>query len=271
LPPLTLRYCDFAAWQRAPSADAAFEEAVAYWTRHLADARLAPIGRPARLGTVSSEPVAPDEAAIALAVLSSAELEAVRLFAEEHASTMFILLVAAWSLVLSRLTGQRDLVVGTVVANRDFLEAEQVIGCFTNTIALRVDLAGAVTFADAVDRVRHEVLDAYANQHVPFERVTAALRRHRPPVRLELGTCLVLQNAPVPTLHFDGIETTVAELFTGRSALPLNLTAAPSSEGFFLSLVYQRALFDESSAALLVDQLRTELVAGCANADGALS
>ncbi|MBV6325820.1 hypothetical protein KVP70_33540, partial [Duganella sp. HSC-15S17] len=96
-----------------------------------------------------------------------------------HGSTLFMTLLAGWSILLARLSGQSDIVIGTPVANRQRSEIEALIGFFVNTLALRVQLADDPSVAALLAQVKDSTLGAYAHQDVPFEQVVEALQPPR--------------------------------------------------------------------------------------------
>src|SRR5207248_7035770 len=93
--------------------------------------------------------------------------------------TMFMLLLAAWQVLLARYTGQSDISVGTPITNRRQAELEEVIGFFVNTVVLRTDLSGNPTFLEVLTHVREVCLGAYAHQDIPFEEVVKELESER--------------------------------------------------------------------------------------------
>src|SRR5690606_19555219 len=96
-----------------------------------------------------------------------------------HGTTLFMTVLAGWATVLSRLSGQEDVVIGTPSANRGRREIEGLIGFFVNTLALRVDLSGAPTVAEALARVKARALEAQQHQDIPFEQVVELVRPGR--------------------------------------------------------------------------------------------
>lgn len=99
--------------------------------------------------------------------------------AERHGCTLFMTLLAAWSVVLARLSGQDDLVIGSVLANRTRAEVEPLVGFFVNTQALRVRLGEVDAFSQLLAQVRRTALDAQAHQEVAFEQLVEALNPSR--------------------------------------------------------------------------------------------
>jgi len=176
LPALPLQYADFARWQRQHLDAAALAPHLAYWRQALAGApsRMAlPIDRP--------RPAVQSARGARLALPLPAGLgEELRRAARRAGATLFMALLAALDLLLARFTGEEDLVVGAPVANREPIETEGLIGCFVNTLPLRLDLAGAATWHELVHRVRRTSLAALAHQAMPFEKLVEALASATP-------------------------------------------------------------------------------------------
>ncbi|HSF41157.1 MAG TPA: condensation domain-containing protein, partial [Thermoanaerobaculia bacterium] len=179
LPELPVQYADFAAWQREWLAGGALEEQLAGWRSRLAGAppvldlpadRPRPAVRDPRGAEVAFE--VPADLARALAALGRRE-----------GVTPFMVLLAGFQALLSRITGQDDLLVGTPVAGRRRIEAEGLIGFFVNTLALRGDLSGSPTARQLLARVRETALAAYEHQDLPFERLVEELEPARDPSR----------------------------------------------------------------------------------------
>ncbi len=172
LPPTSLEYADFAVWERQTLTGESLAAEVAFWKEHLDGAPTAlelPTDRPrpaikkyrgGRLGRT----------------LSRAAIDGVRELSRRSGATSFMVQLAAFQLVLARWSGQKDVVVGTPIANRTRQELETVVGFFTNTLALRTKLDGDPTFADVVGRVKEAALAAYAHQSLPFEKLVDELR-----------------------------------------------------------------------------------------------
>src|SRR5207249_12276700 len=111
----------------------------------------------------------------------------------------------------------REVVVGTPVANRRAAEAEELVGFFVNTLAVRVRGEGAtLSYRELLSRVREAALGAYANQDVPFERVVEMLQPERALNRAPLfQTAFALQNARLPEIELRGLKMTPFEIGTG--------------------------------------------------------
>ncbi|MFO1417388.1 MAG: amino acid adenylation domain-containing protein [Methylotetracoccus sp.] len=175
LPELTLQYGDFAAWQQALEHQGRFDGQLEYLRKRLADVPelldLTPgVPRPVR---------ARPDGAVLTADLPHDVAAGVESLARSVGVSPFIVLLAAFQILLSRYSGQRDICVGTPVANRNRSDLEPLIGFFVNTLVLRNDLGGIEPFVDLLARMRDRLLDDQARQDVPFERIVEALRPER--------------------------------------------------------------------------------------------
>ena len=171
LPELAIQYADFAHWQRQWMSAGVLEEQLTYWRRQLAG--VAPLlnlpthhPRPQmqsfRGGTERFE-------------LEGALTRELKLLSRREGATLFMTLLAAFVTLLSRYSGQEDIVVGSPMAGRNRAETEPLIGFFVNTLALRIDLSGNPGFRELLEQVRRVTLEAYTHQDVPFEQVVEDL------------------------------------------------------------------------------------------------
>jgi hypothetical protein len=169
------QYADFAAWQRNAYRGALEEDCGTGRVRSPAPgpraAPTGPAGEPSFAGNHVSIEVASDVMA------------KLRALSREHRGTMFMVIIAAFNIVLSRYSGQRDIVIGTASAGRDLPELKGVIGFFTNMVVLRTDLSGDPTFLEILQRVREVALTAYTHQQVPFEKLVERVGQRRDPTR----------------------------------------------------------------------------------------
>ncbi|MDQ3510342.1 MAG: amino acid adenylation domain-containing protein, partial [Pseudomonadota bacterium] len=172
LAPLEIQYADYAVWQRGWLQGDELERQTAFWRDHLLDV-------PALLELPTDRPRLPIQsyAGAVVPVLLPAEIAGrLRALAQAHDTTLFSVLLAAWSLLLSRLSNQDDVVVGTPVANRQRREVEDLVGFFVNTLALRVRLDETLTVAELLARVKDTTLAAFVYQELPFEQVVEAVQ-----------------------------------------------------------------------------------------------
>lgn len=170
LPPLGIEYADYAAWQRSPAATAQRQRQIDFWVERLRDLQ------PLNLPTDYPRPLLPSfrGAKVSMA-LSPAMRDSLRGFCGRHAVTPFVVLLAAFKLMLSRHCASHDIAVGTPIANRHHLVTEQLVGTLVNTLVMRTDLAGNPDFAGLVQRVRATALEAYAHQDAPFDELVEVL------------------------------------------------------------------------------------------------
>ena len=167
LPPLEVQYADYAVWQRQWVAGEVLQAQAEYWAETLA-------GAPELLDlpTDRPRPAQMDHVGALLRMeLDEALTAGLKALSRRNGTTLFMTLLAGWAVVLSRLSGQDDVVIGTPVANRGRREIEGLIGFFVNTLALRVDLSGAPSVSDVLGRVKERALGAQHHQDIPFEQV----------------------------------------------------------------------------------------------------
>jgi Condensation domain len=175
LPALDIQYADYALWQRQWLQGQKLQQQLEFWKSHLCAA-------PAVLQLPTDHP----RPAIQTYAGSTLELTlppvltaALRRLSRRHGVTVFMTLLAGWSVLLSRLSGQSDVVIGTPVANRPRREFESLLGFFANTLALRVRLVEDPRVAELLKQIRSTTLEAYAHQDLPFAQVVEALQPAR--------------------------------------------------------------------------------------------
>jgi amino acid adenylation domain-containing protein len=222
LPPLALEYADYAVWQRRWITGEVLQRQLDFWRNHLS-------GAPALLELPTDRPRPPvqDYAGASLSFELDGQLTAsLKALSQRHGTTLFMTLLASWAALLSRLSGQFDVVIGTPVANRHRAEIEPLMGFFANTQALRVDLSGSPSVAELLARVRATALAAQAHQDIPFEQVVEALSPARSMAHSPVFQVMFAwQNAPAGVLALPGlqVEPVRASSATVRFGLELAL------------------------------------------------
>ena len=174
LPELPIHYADYAVWQRSWLHGDLIESQLSYWRRQLEN--LAPLNLPADR---PRPPVQTFHGGREALVLTKDLTRALKGLSRREGASLFMTLLAAFKILLYRLTGQDDVAVGSPIAGRHRAEIEGLIGCFLNTLVLRTQLSGDITFKELLARVREVCLDAYAHQDVPFEKLLEELRPER--------------------------------------------------------------------------------------------
>jgi amino acid adenylation domain-containing protein len=253
---LPLQYADFCIWQREWLQGARLEEDLQYWKDVLMDAPAA-----LELPTDRSRPAIQSFRGAAVHFIVPLELvERLKALGRRAGATPFMVFLAAYQILLSRWSGQKDLVVGTAVAGRTAPQLEGLVGLFANLLALRTDLSGNPSFHSLLDRVKETTLGAYAHQSAPFERIVQELRPQRllsrhPIVQVTLG----LQNFPRPDLHLDGLRWTSVDVECTRSKFDLSLDLYETTTGLAGALVYATDLFEPATAERMMKQFCTLL------------
>ncbi|MFD2467578.1 amino acid adenylation domain-containing protein [Amycolatopsis silviterrae] len=246
LPDLSVQYADFASWQRKHVVSDRVSEQVEFWRRRLDG--VVPLALP----TDRPRPPVHDPRGEILRFTVDAELgAAVTALGRAHRATAFMVLLAAYQILLSRYSGQPDVTVGTPVAGRTRAESQDLIGLFLNTLVLRASVDGSLSFKDFLDRVRSDTLDAYANQDAPFERLADELSPERDLSRNPLfQAMLVLQNTASAGFEAAGVcgEQVHSPWHSAKFDLTMELTERPdgSLDGV---LEYPVALFDRDTVA----------------------
>ena len=253
LPELPVQYSDFTRWQQSWLQGEVLEAQLGYWRRQLGGAPPAlelPTDRPrppAQSFRGAREPLA-----------FSAEVSAaLRALARREGASTFMVLLAGFKALLSRYSGQADVVVGTPIANRSRGEVEGLIGFFANTLVLRTDISGDPTFRELLGRVRRSALGGYAHQDLPFERLVEELNPERQASRHPLFQVMfVLQNTPQSAPSAAGLRFEPFPVEGVTAKFDLTLTAEDSGETIAASLEYSTDLFDAATAARMLGHLR---------------
>ncbi|MBY4126928.1 amino acid adenylation domain-containing protein [Rhodococcus fascians] len=263
--PLPVQYADFAVWQRtvlgsADDSGSVLDRQLRYWTQSLADL-------PAVLDLPSDRPrpaVASKRGRAVQFSLSEQTTTGVRTLARTTGSSVFMVLHAAYSALLARLTGGTDIPVGTPVSGRGSGALDDVVGMFVNTLVLRLDVDPTRSFTELVAHARTVDLAAMEHSDVPFERVVEAVAPARSTAHSPLFQALIALETERPTgIALPGLEITPFpyESEVTRFDLALTITDSDRLSG---SLRYATDLFDADTARRFVDEF-------CALLDAALT
>ena len=293
LPELPVQYGDYAVWQREWLAGEVLRRQVDYWRGQLA-------GAPPALDLPADRPRPPAQTfrgSCQTLRLPPELMDALRAAMEAQGVTLFMVVLTAFQLLLSRLSGQEDVCVGTPIAGRSRAETEPLIGFFLNNLVLRTDLSGDPTFRELLGRVREVALGAFAHQDLPFERLLAELDPPRDPSRTPLFQVflnvlnLAEERLRVPGAVAEsflladtpsaGARETAGEDGSADSDEPaepdmgsqfdLTLYAGERDGTLRFVLVYNVDLFDASRMAALLDQLESLLAQCLARPDQPIS
>jgi amino acid adenylation domain-containing protein len=231
LPELPVQYADYSLWQQGWLQGEELDRQLTHWRKSLS-------GAPNALTLPTARPrpaMQTYRGAHVSRFIPQRTVEMLEALGRSVDSTLFMVLLAAFDVVLARFAGQQDVVVGTPVAGRSRTELENLVGFFVNTLAMRTRLEGNPTFVELLARVRATVLGALAHQDVPFERVVDDLRPERDPARTPLFQVLFnLHNEPTRDWDLRGIEAT--RFGIDRDAAKFDLTASLTNSGGALRL-----------------------------------
>ncbi|MCU0490000.1 MAG: amino acid adenylation domain-containing protein [Chloroflexaceae bacterium] len=256
LPELTIQYADFAVWQRAWFQGQLLQQQLDYWKTQLAAA-------PAALELPTDRPRPPVQTfrGAATAFTLAPELsQGLQTLSQREGATLFMMLLAAFQVLLFRYSGQEDILVGSPIANRTRREIEGLIGFFVNTLVLRGDLSGNPSFSELLSRVRQAALGAFANQDLPFEYLVEAIQPERDLSRSPLfQVMLVLQNAPSEALELSGLTLRPLDESSGTAKFDLLLSFVETANGLLGEIEYNTDLFDASTIARMVSHFQTLL------------
>ncbi len=261
---LSIQYADFARWQRERLVGEALDVQTAYWKQQLA-------GMPAELGLFTDHPRPPMQTFRAASVplsLDKSLSQSLKALAQQQESTLFMALLAALNVLLYRYSGQEDICVGTVVANRVTLQLEELIGFFLNHLVLRTDVRGNPTFRELLGRVRETTLGAYAHQDLPFDKVLEVVRSERELSRAQLfQVFIVLQNLPASEIELPGLSVQPLGSEESYIDVDLSLSLSETSEGLEGDLGYNIDLFEASTIHSMVRHFKNLLAAAVAMPD----
>jgi amino acid adenylation domain-containing protein len=269
LPELPIQYADFAVWQRQWLTGEVLERQLNYWRQQLA-------GAPLVLEMPTDKPRSPVQTFRGEAECFLLDLDLtqrLKQLSQESDCTLFMTLLAAFLVLISRYSGQSDIIVGSPIANRNSKSVEQLMGFLANTLALRGDLSGNPSFRELLAQVRQTTLSAYAHQDLPFEMLVEKLQPDRDLSRNPLVQVMFsLQNAPQSSTNLPGITM-------GNMPLPLEIKARfdlevnfwEVSEGLEGVWCYSNDLFDATTITRIGQHFQALLKAIVANQEVRIS
>lgn len=236
LPELPLQFGDYASWQRERLKCARLDKLTSYWERQLS-------GLPPLLDLPTDRP-RPDVESFRGATkpftLPKELNEALTRLASSERVSRFMVLLAALNVLLYRYTNMEDIAVGTVVANRNRSELEALVGCFINTLVLRTDMSGDLSFHELLHRCRRVALDAFDHQDLPFDKLVEHLRPERTLGRSPLfQVMLLLQNAPLPKLDDAGLNVTGLHIDNRTAPFDLSFSIFDDKSGWSFPSEYR--------------------------------
>nr|WP_241199170.1 condensation domain-containing protein [Rhodococcus sp. NJ-530] len=262
--PLEVQYADYTLWQRdvlgsEDDPDSELSTQLAYWTQELA-------GVPELLELPTDRPRPPTQSMKGADFLFTLGADSTRRIAEiarEQNSTVFMVVHAAFSVLLSKLSGSNDIAIGTPVAGRGERVLDDLVGMFVNTLVLRTQVKPATTFVDLLQQVKEKDLAAFGNADVPFERLVEQVGRERSQAYSPLfQVMLTFQNMALGTFALPGLELSAVDDGFDSAMFDLQLTGIEEfDEGGTLSdirmrFTYATDLYDAATMELFAARLR---------------
>jgi amino acid adenylation domain-containing protein/non-ribosomal peptide synthase protein (TIGR01720 family) len=265
LPALPIRYGDYVLWQRERLSSASLDQQLDYWRARLGDEHpllALPADRPRR-GTRQTA------GGRVVRIVQASVTAALGGLSRTRQATLFMTLLAAFDALLARYSGQQDIRVGIPVTGRQRTETEGLIGFFVNTLVLRAEFSGAMPFGALLAQVRERMLEAQANQDLPFAQLIEALQPERDPSHPPLFQVMFnLEHGEEDAfLDWPGLELSRLAADTGATQSDLTLTVRESKDGLRLSFGYASDLFDATTIEQLAAHYEDILGAVCADPD----
>jgi amino acid adenylation domain-containing protein len=255
LPQSPYRYRDFVAWQQGWAQTEAAKEQLSYWRRQLDGVTALPLRTDRPRPEVWSGRGARHDFRVPRALSV-----AIRQLSQSQSVTPFMTLLAAFQCLLYRLTGHEDVAIGSLIANRNQIEAERLIGLFANTIVLRTELSGDPSFAEALRRVRQVTLEAYRNQDSPIEEILRALQISRSRNATPLFQVMfILQNASIEAADFPGLSVARTDIDQRISRFDITLELTEIDGEYLGFFEYSTDLFEAATIARMAAQFEVLL------------
>ena len=185
---------------------------------------------------------------------------ALQALARSENTTLFILLLTAFSALLSRYASSDDIIIGTPISGRSDPSLEDIVGIFLNTLALRCDLSGNPRFCDLLAKTRNDVLDAFSNQDLPFEKLVDELQPGRDMSHSPLFQVMFTLNSSEPSpLVLESLDVSAVSFDYGTAKFDLNLSMTDTAQGFGAHLEYNTDLFKRSTIERILNQFESLL------------
>lgn len=253
LPELSIQYADYAHWQRQRLQGNVLDQLLDYWRQRLS-------GAPELLALPTDRPRPPIQTYHGRSL--NAKLDAdlskrLQTLSQTTGGTLFMTLLSGFALLLSRYSGQEDIVIGTPVANRNHADIEPLIGLFINTLTLRLDLSGNPSARELLTKVRDTCLEAYEHQDVPFEQLVEELK---PPRSLSYAPLFQvsfdLQNTSMDAVVMPGLSLCPVEQEAVAAKFDLSLSVEETATELLTVWNYNPDLFDEATIVRMMGHYR---------------
>lgn len=260
LPALTIQYKDYALWQQSDEQRARLKEQEKYWINHFSD-DLPILELPTDFQRPSVQQFDGDEWTFEI---HSDLLAKVKQLCSSQGTTLYMTLLAAYQVFLSKYTGQEDIIVGSPIAGRSHVDLENIVGMFVNTLALRGQPKAEESFLSYLKQVKESVLQAYANADYPFEELIEKLDLERDMSRHPLfDTLFSLQNMEMSALQMSDLEIFPYENGQKSAKFPLSWLLT-EGESLYVTIEYSTKLFKQETIQRMAnhfERLLTQVIA----------
>ncbi len=256
LPALRIQYKDYAVWQEGFKTGDAYKTQEAYWLKQL-EGELPVLDLPADHARPPVRSFAGDKVSF---TLDQEVASGLHKLARENGSTLYMVLLAAYTAFLSRLSGQEDIIVGSPIAGRPHKDLEPILGMFVNTLALRTRPEGGKPFVQYLQEVRETALEAFEHQDYPFEELVDKLGLTRDMSRNPVfDAMLVVQNNDYEPLYLHDLKMKPAQVSHLVSKFDLTLQASEGDGNIHFLFEYSTALFEKTTIERWVSHLTNVL------------
>jgi amino acid adenylation domain-containing protein len=266
LPELPIQYADFSIWQRDWLRGAVLEKQLGYWKQRLDGLQ------PLELPTDRRRPAPIRQEGTSVNFKVGRErLQDLKRLSREQGATLYMTCLAAWQALLYRYTGQEDIVVGSPIAGRRWVETEGLIGFFVNTLVLRTSVGGKRSFAELLQQVREITLAALAHQDVPFEKLVEELAPERNLGRTPFFQVMfALHSRPNLELELEEIKLTPFSVEIPTTKFDLSLTLTEDKDDLEGMLSYRRDLFEADTVQRIIRHYSMLLASSVAQPEDAI-
>lgn len=256
LPALPIQYADFAVWQRRWLRGEILDTQLNYWKQQLKNA-------PPLLELPTDYPRPAVQTFVGRSesfILDKKLTSSLKNFSQQAGTTLFMTLLSAWAILLSRYSRQEELVIGTAIANRNRKELEPLIGFFVNTLALRLDLQDNPNFTDFLKQVRQVTLDAYTHQDLPFEQLVEELQPERNLSTTPIFQVMfVLDNGLPLELELPGLEWSILDRESVTAKFDFTLSMRETEAELEGTWEYNSDLFESATIKRAIAHFQTLL------------
>ncbi|AFY74910.1 amino acid adenylation enzyme/thioester reductase family protein [Synechococcus sp. PCC 7502] len=244
LAPLPIQYADFSYWQKNWLQGEVLTQQLSYWKQQLAN-----IPAILELPTDRPRPNVQTYRGKSQKIKLSAEVsQRLRDLSQESGVTLFMTLLSAFGILLSRYSHQENIVIGSPIANRNRQETEKLIGFFANTLALKISIKNNPSFKELLKSVKEVCLDAYSHQDLPYEKLVEELKPERSLSHAPVFQVMfILQNTPQETLTLPDLTLQSIELKSQTSKFDISLSLTESRAGIMGTWEYNTDLFDDTT------------------------